>query len=175
METCVICLTDCTDLIRLCNSCRGRYCKKCCKQLFQHKSSCPLCRNKLTFWLPNNSISFQKDKLTDIIDMEKLYISIRYNLDISNPIKNIPIKDNYYVFNFHDNSTNIFIGKIAQINPGSITLKNLIVISRYDGFHYLATPNTRIYNYNIRKDDIYSIDNSINFGNNFEVIKNLIC
>lgn len=175
METCTICFTECSNLIRLCKKCYGGYCKKCSEQLFKYKASCPLCRSTLSYWLPNNTLSFQKNRLTSIIDMEKLYISIRYNLEISKPIKYSPIINNYYVINFHDNTSNIFIGELFELNSTSVKLKNLIVISRYDGFHYLATPNIRQYDYNILKDEIFSIDNSIDFSNNFEVIKNLIC
>lgn len=174
MTDCVICYNENLNLIKICKNCKSEYCINCCKILYKNKNTCPTCRAPLLFWENRDENSFWKDILTPITHLEKKFIHIRYNFDIGMSINYQIVKNNFYIFNFKNNSSNLFIGKVYKITNSWIKIKKIIVISRYDCFTYIATPNIRKFDYDISVDQICSINNNIDLDNNFEIIKNIL-
>lgn len=174
MTDCVICYNENLNLIKICKHCKSEYCINCCKILYKNKNTCPTCRAPLLFWKIKDSSNFIKNELTYVTPLEKKFIYIRYNLDIKSPISYPLIKDHFYMFNFKNNSSNLFIGKIHRITSTCVSLTRIIVITRCDCFTYIATPHIRKFDYDISVDQICSINNNINLDNNFEKIKNIL-
>jgi len=82
------------------------------------------------------------------------------------------VVDNFYMFNFKNNSSNLFIGKLKLVTNKIVVLTHIIVIARLDCFTYIATPDNRKFSYTKMIDQIYAIDNNVDLDNNFEKIKN---